>query len=75
MPDQLDMFKTIIIINETPDKKIPTQARLKGNQKWCPYCSKPVIFVRDKIHGVNKCPYCSISDKDYDVKKVNNKWL
>lgn len=75
MERQLDMFEVINTRNNIPDKEIPKDAKLKDNQKWCPYCSKPVIFVRDHGHGVNRCPYCSISDKDYNVKMVNNRWL
>lgn len=75
MERQLDMFSVINTRNDEPDREIPKDAKLKDNEKWCPYCSKPVIFIRDQAHGVNRCPYCSISDKDYNVKMVNNRWL
>lgn len=75
MAKQIDMFLTINTINENPDKTIPEKAKLTNKQMWCPYCSKPVVFVSDKRLGVRKCPYCGISDKDYNVKKVNNKWI
>jgi len=75
MDKQIDMFHTINTKNEEPDKEIPEKAKLTNKQRWCPYCSKPVIFIKDKVHGVKRCPYCNISDKDYNVKMVNNKWL
>lgn len=75
MCDQLDMFETINTRNETPDKDIPEGANLKDYQRWCPYCSKPVIFIKDKERGIKKCPYCGISNRDYSVKMVNHKWL
>ncbi len=75
MDTQMDMFEIINTKNETPDKEIPTDAKLKDNQSWCPYCSKPVIFIKDQVHGVKRCPYCNISDKDYNVKMVNNRWV
>lgn len=75
MKRQLDMFEIINTRNENPDKEIPEEIKLRDKQSWCPYCSKPVIFIKDKAHGVKRCPYCSISSKDYNVKMVNNRWL
>jgi uncharacterized Zn-finger protein len=75
MDNQIDMFSIINIKNENPDRAIPKGVKLKDKQKWCPYCSKPVIFVKDKEHGVKRCPYCNISHKDYYVKMVNNNWV
>lgn len=75
MDKQIDMFDIINTRNENPDKKIPETAKLKKKELWCPYCSKPVIFQMDKIFRVKKCPYCGISEKDYNVKLVNDKWL
>lgn len=75
MDRQIIMFPIINTKNENPDKTIPDKAKLTNKQMWCPYCSKPVVFVLDNRLGVRKCPYCGISDKDYNVKKVNNKWF
>jgi uncharacterized Zn-finger protein len=75
MDNQIDMFSVINIKNENPDRTIPKGVKLKGKEKWCPYCSKPVIFVKDKVRGVKRCPYCNISHKDYHVKMVNNNWV
>lgn len=75
MERQLDMFEIINTKNENPDKAIPDDIKLKDKQIWCPYCSKPVIFIKDKLHGVKRCPYCNISNKDYNVKMVNKRWL
>lgn len=75
MNKQTDMFSFIKpIINETPDKKIPEGVKLKRGQLYCPYCSSISIFKRDSKLGVRKCPYCGISDRDYNVKKVNKIW-
>ena len=54
---------------------MPEGVKLKPRQLWCPYCSKPVMFVKDKERGIKRCPYCGISDRDYNVKQVNKKWL
>jgi len=75
MDKQIDMFDTINTRNETPDKEMPESVNLTKKQRWCPYCSKPVVFIRDKVSGVKRCPYCNISEKDYNVKMVNNNWL
>lgn len=75
MERQIDMFNIINTKKETPDKEIPEGAKLKKKQLWCPYCSKPVIFLIDKVLGVKKCPYCGISEKDYNVKMVNDTWI
>jgi uncharacterized Zn-finger protein len=75
MAKQIDMFPIINTKNEDPDKTIPEYARLTNKQMWCPYCSKPVIFNLDKKLGVRRCPFCGISEKDYNVKLVNNKWI
>lgn len=71
---QLDMFEAININNKNPDLIMPEGVKLKQKQKWCPYCSKPVVFIKNKDRGVRLCPYCKISDKDYNVKMVNKKW-
>jgi uncharacterized Zn finger protein (UPF0148 family) len=60
--------------NQEPDKKVPDRVELKGKQMWCPYCSCPVIFVKDKKLGVKRCPICGITERDYHVKIVNKKW-
>lgn len=75
MDKQLDMFNIINKRNEIPDKKIPKGIKLINNEIWCPYCSKPIILVFDKVLGVKKCPYCGISEKDYNIKLVNDKWI
>lgn len=75
MDKQIDMFDIINTKNETPDRKLPERIKLKKKELWCPYCSKPVIFLTDKTLGVKKCPYCGISEKDYSVKMVNDKWI
>ncbi len=73
--EQIDMFDIINTKNEIPDKKIPKTAVLKKKELWCPYCSKPVIFTADRVLGVKRCPYCGISNKDYNVKMVNDRWI
>ncbi|MDD2446864.1 MAG: hypothetical protein PHY91_04130 [Tissierellia bacterium] len=75
MDYQTDMFSIINNKNEIPDKHIPKGVKLKKREMWCPYCSKPVMFIKDKAHGVKRCPYCNISDKDYYVKMVNRNWF
>lgn len=75
MDKQIDMFDIINTKNETPDRKLPERIKLKKKELWCPYCSKPVIFLTDKTLGVKKCPYCGISERDYSVKMVNDKWI
>ena len=75
MDEQRDMFAIININNKKPDSDIPKGVKLRPRELWCPYCSKPVIFIRDKELGVRKCPYCKVSDRDYNVKKINKKWL
>lgn len=72
---QIDMFNINKNSNKNPDKSIPEGVELKENQLWCPYCSNPVIFIKDRKLGVKKCPLCGISDKDFLVKKVNNTWI
>lgn len=59
---------------EVIDKKVPKGITLKKKQMWCPYCSNPVIFIKDKKSGITKCPICGISNQDFWVKKVNNSW-
>ncbi|MGN9164502.1 hypothetical protein ACTNDY_04320 [Tissierellaceae bacterium HCP3S3_D8] len=75
MNKQEDMFSIINIKNKEPDTNIPEGVKLKEKELWCPYCSKPVIFIRDKKLGVKRCPYCKVSNRDYNVKQVNKKWL
>lgn len=53
------------------DRQLPEGINLKSKYLWCPYCSMPVIFQKDKKLGVKKCPSCSITDRDFWVKKVN----
>lgn len=72
LSNQESIFDLIDFDSEV-DKKIPEKVRLRGNQKWCPYCSNIVEFVRDKASGVKRCPICKISEKDFWVKKVNKK--
>lgn len=67
---QLSLFK-LAKFNKIPDKEIPANIKIEKNQLWCPYCSNKVVFLRDKRLGVKKCPICSITIKDYWVKKVN----
>lgn len=74
MEKQIDMFSIINTRNENPDKEIPENIKLKAKELWCPYCSKPVVFIKDKESGVKKCPYCKVSNKDYNVKQVNGLW-
>ncbi|WP_256311365.1 hypothetical protein [Tissierella carlieri] len=69
------MFDIININNKNPDISIPEGVKLKAKELWCPYCSKPVIFKKDKDLGVRKCPYCKVSERDYNVKQVNKRWL
>ena len=71
---QIDMFSLISDINKEPDKSIPEGVKLRKGQLWCPYCSNPVMFVKDKRLGVKKCPICGISDRDFNVKMINNTW-
>lgn len=75
MDKQIDMFGIININNKNPDTSIPEGVKLKGRELWCPYCSKPVIFIKDKDLGVRKCPYCKVSERDYNVKQVNKRWI
>lgn len=75
MDQENNMFNKIIKINSKPDSKIPDNVKLKENQVWCPYCSNIVVFIKDKSKGVKKCPYCSISDRDYNVRKINKLWI
>lgn len=71
---QIDMFNLTKVANKEPDKTIPKGVKLKRGQLWCPYCSNPVVFVKDNTLGVKKCPICGISDRDFNVKMVNNIW-
>lgn len=75
MEEQTNMFSIINIKNENPDKKTPKGVKLNKKEMWCPYCSKPVIFIKDKEHGIRRCPYCNISNRDYYVKMVNKSWI
>lgn len=70
MKKQLTIFN-LVEFNKIPDTSIPKGIKLNKNQKWCPYCSNIVIFKRDKVSGVMRCPICNISDRDFWVKKVN----
>ena len=47
MDYQTDMFSIINNKNEIPDKHIPKGVKLKKREMWCPYCSKPVMFIKD----------------------------
>lgn len=51
-----------------PDFK-PTKGLL-----WCPVCGKEVKFKNNAFVGVNQCPECHVSDRDFDVKKYNGLW-
>ncbi|MDR7870136.1 MAG: hypothetical protein RIN55_04700 [Tissierellaceae bacterium] len=74
MNKQVDMFGIIVSINKEPDKSIPKGVKLKEGQLWCPYCSNIVKFVKDDHLGINKCPFCGISDSEYSVRMVNKLW-
>lgn len=75
MSKKYDLFSLVQpIINESADEKIPEGVKLKLTQMWCPYCSSPVVFVKDKKLGVKRCPMCGISDRDYYVKRLNTRW-
>lgn len=67
----LDMLS----FDSNADKEMPKNIHLKANQKWCPYCSNIVEFVRDRTSGVKRCPICKISENDFWVKKINKKQL
>lgn len=56
---------------EVKDKVLPKNINLSSGYVWCPYCSMPVKLIKDKKFGIKKCPICSISEKDYWMKKVN----
>lgn len=69
---QLNMFAEVNQHGE-PVTQIPKGTLLKRGQMWCPYCNRPVIFRKDRELGVNRCPYCKISDHDFNVKSVNQR--
>lgn len=54
--------------------EIPPWIKLQNGQYWCPYCHRAIKFVKDRYLGVRKCQ-CGISDRDFNVKKINNLWL
>lgn len=74
MAEQMNIFNFYRDKDKEPDKSLPDGVKVKRGMLWCPYCSTIVKFQRDKALGVNKCPFCGISDKDYNVKLVNNMW-
>ena len=71
--DQISILDLLPKPKEVKDKFLPTGVNLKSKELWCPYCSMPVIFIKDKKLGVKKCPNCGISDNDFWVNKVNFK--
>lgn len=75
MDQQINMFYKVVKINKIADTKIPKDIKLRTNELWCPYCSNIVVFIKDKSKGIKKCPYCGISDSDYNVRKVNKLWI
>ena len=75
MSKQTDIFEIVKPeLNEIPDKKIPKDIHLKSGQLYCPHCSNVGAFKRDKKLGVGRCPYCGVSERDYNVKLVNSRW-
>lgn len=74
MKEQANIFNLTRDRGKEPDKTIPKGVKVGRGLLWCPYCSTIVKFERDKQLGVNKCPFCGISDRDFHVKMVNKKW-
>jgi len=74
MYTQTDMFAIIKPTKNDPDKELPKGVKIDKKYMWCPYCSNPVIFKFDHKLGVKRCPICGISENDYNVKLINNKW-
>ena len=74
MDDQINLFSINRNKDKEPDKVIPEGVKVGRGMLWCPYCSIVVKFTKDKQLGVSKCPFCGISDRDYNVKMVNKKW-
>lgn len=74
MKDQTNIFDLTRDKNKVPDKAIPEGIKIQRGLLWCPYCSTVVKFVKDKHLGVGRCPFCGVSDRDYNVKKVNKIW-
>ncbi|MGF7057363.1 hypothetical protein [Brassicibacter mesophilus] len=68
---QFTIFSIMSKPKQVVDEKIPDNIKLKPSEWWCPYCSMPVIFKKNKSRGIKICPVCGISEKDYWVKKVN----
>ncbi|MDR5659658.1 hypothetical protein RH915_09135 [Serpentinicella sp. ANB-PHB4] len=69
--DSFSLFDLVPKSKVVKDKVLPEGVTLKTKYLWCPYCSMPVIFQKDKKLGVKKCPSCNITDRDFWVKKVN----
>ena len=63
----VDKSKPLIV----KDKARPKGIKLKPKELWCPYCSMPVVFVKNKQLGVRCCPVCGVSINEFYVKKVN----
>ncbi|MCK9470695.1 MAG: hypothetical protein M0Q88_02950 [Bacilli bacterium] len=74
MDEQMNLFAITRDKNKEPDKAIPEGVKVKRGMLWCPYCSTIVKFEKDKQLGVSRCPFCGISDRDYNVKVVNKRW-
>jgi hypothetical protein len=70
--EQLDIFslqeKQPLTLKAT---SIPEGVKLKENQLWCPYCNAPYVFKKDKKLKTANCPDCSISTRDFYVRKIN----
>lgn len=42
-----------------------------GSDHWCPYCRSPRLFIENSNRDVRECNVCSISDRDFYVRKYN----
>lgn len=51
----------------------PEGTQFKKGEVWCPYCANVVKFIHNEYVGVNHCPDCGISERDYYVKKGNHR--
>lgn len=46
----------------------------KKGEYWCPYCAVIIRFVHNDYVGVNHCPRCGVSDRDFHVRRANKTW-
>ena len=62
---------TVDLISCSKAFKPPEGKSAPRGHVWCPYCIKWRVFSWYEKWGVHRCPFCGITENDFDYKRYN----